>query len=56
MEAQALRAIIEFSPSIRKKFQEFAIKYNVNIVVGSMPCLEGDLLKILVIYATGMGI
>lgn len=45
MEAQALRAIAEFSPSIRKKFQEFAIKYNVNIVVGSMPCLEGDLLK-----------
>ena len=39
-EADAIREIANFSEPIRKRFQEFAISYNINIITGSMPLLE----------------
>lgn len=39
-EADAIREISHFSEPIRKKFQEFAIAYNINIITGSMPLTE----------------
>ncbi|MBL0736350.1 bifunctional GNAT family N-acetyltransferase/carbon-nitrogen hydrolase family protein [Flavobacterium sp. GN10] len=40
-EAEAIRELARHSDPIRKKFQEFAISYNINIITGSMPYLEG---------------
>ncbi len=39
-EADAIRELARHTDSIRKKFQEFAISYNINIITGSMPLLE----------------
>ncbi|MEZ0007315.1 putative amidohydrolase/ribosomal protein S18 acetylase RimI-like enzyme [Flavobacterium sp. 28YEA47A] len=39
-EADAIREISHFCEPIRKKFQEFAISYNINIITGSMPYIE----------------
>ncbi|MPT34434.1 MAG: carbon-nitrogen hydrolase, partial [Flavobacterium sp.] len=39
-EADAIRELARYTDSIRKKFQEFAISYNINIITGSMPLLE----------------
>lgn len=39
-EADAIREISHFCDPIRKKFQEFAIAYNINIITGSMPYTE----------------
>lgn len=39
-EADAIREISHFTEPIRKKFQEFAIAYNINIITGSMPYTE----------------
>ena len=39
-EADAIREISHFTDPIRKKFQEFAIAYNINIITGSMPYTE----------------
>jgi predicted amidohydrolase len=39
-EADAIREISHFCEPIRKKFQEFAIAYNINIITGSMPYTE----------------
>ncbi|HEU4495496.1 MAG TPA: bifunctional GNAT family N-acetyltransferase/carbon-nitrogen hydrolase family protein, partial [Flavobacterium sp.] len=39
-EADAIREISHFTGPIRKKFQEFAIAYNINIITGSMPFTE----------------
>ena len=39
-EADAIREIANFSEPIRKRFQELAISYNINIITGSMPFLE----------------
>ncbi|MBK0369705.1 bifunctional GNAT family N-acetyltransferase/carbon-nitrogen hydrolase family protein [Flavobacterium agrisoli] len=39
-EAEAIRELARYTDSIRKKFQEFAISYNINIITGSMPLLE----------------
>lgn len=39
-EADAIREISHFTEPIRKKFQEFAIAYNINIITGSMPFTE----------------
>lgn len=39
-EADAIREISHFTEPIRKRFQEFAIAYNINIITGSMPFTE----------------
>lgn len=39
-EADAIRELAKFAKPIRKKFQEFAISYNINIISGSMPYVE----------------
>ncbi|WP_025764414.1 bifunctional GNAT family N-acetyltransferase/carbon-nitrogen hydrolase family protein [Dyadobacter tibetensis] len=43
-EPQAVRKLADFTEEVRKKMQEFAISYNVNIVGGSMPLVEDELL------------
>ena len=43
-EADAIREIANYSEPIRKKFLEFAISYNINIITGSMPHLENGVL------------
>jgi len=46
-EAEAIRELARFTDPIRKKFQEFAISYNINIITGSMPYLsEGTLYNV----------
>lgn len=39
-EAEAIRQLASHTEDIRKKFQEFAISYNINIITGSMPYME----------------
>ena len=39
-EADAIREIAQYCEPIRKRFQELAISYNINIITGSMPYLE----------------
>jgi len=39
-EADAIREIARYSEPIRKRFQEMAISYNINIITGSMPLVE----------------
>lgn len=39
-EAEAIRELAKHSEPIRKRFQELAISYNINIISGSMPYLE----------------
>jgi predicted amidohydrolase/GNAT superfamily N-acetyltransferase len=39
-ESDAIRELAKFEEPIRKKFQEFAISYNINIITGSMPKVE----------------
>jgi predicted amidohydrolase/ribosomal protein S18 acetylase RimI-like enzyme len=39
-EAEAIRELAKHSDPIRKRFQELAISYNINIISGSMPYLE----------------
>jgi predicted amidohydrolase/GNAT superfamily N-acetyltransferase len=41
-EPQAIRKLADFTGVVRKKMQEFAISYNVNIVGGSMPLVEDE--------------
>ena len=43
-ESEAIRELAAHTPTIVKKFSEFAISYNINIITGSMPELQGDLL------------
>lgn len=43
-EAEAIRELARYSDPIRKRFQEFAISYNINIITGSMPYLDGGTL------------
>lgn len=43
-EADAIRELAKHSEPIRKKFQEYAISYNINIITGSMPYLEDGIL------------
>lgn len=43
-ESDAIREIARYSDLIRKKFQEFAISYNINIITGSVPHLENGVL------------
>lgn len=44
-EAEAMRSLAQYTPEMRARFRELAIKYNVNIITGSVPSLEGDVLK-----------
>ncbi|MFI2741893.1 bifunctional GNAT family N-acetyltransferase/carbon-nitrogen hydrolase family protein [Zhouia sp. PK063] len=39
-EADAIRELAKYAEPIHKKFQEFAISYNINIISGSMPYAE----------------
>ncbi len=41
-EAQAIRQLAGFTQDIVKKFAEFSISYNINIITGSMPELVND--------------
>ncbi|MCP1995055.1 carbon-nitrogen hydrolase family protein [Flavobacterium sp. HSC-61S13] len=46
-EAEAIRELARFTDAIRKKFQEFAISYNINIITGSMPyMIDGTLYNV----------
>ncbi|HEY5392332.1 MAG TPA: GNAT family N-acetyltransferase, partial [Hanamia sp.] len=44
-EAEAMRSLAKFTPDFKKRFSELAIRYNVNIITGSVPSIEGDSLK-----------
>ena len=44
-EAEAMRALAQYTPEFKKRFRELAIGYNVNIITGSVPSIEGDSLK-----------
>lgn len=39
-EADAIRELAKYTLPIQKKFQEYAISYNINIITGSMPYLD----------------
>lgn len=39
-EAEAMRKLSQYTETIRLKFHEFAISYNINIITGSMPFIE----------------
>ena len=41
-EPVAIRKLAEFTEPIVKKFSEFSISYNINIITGSMPSVEED--------------
>lgn len=41
-ESEAIRKLAAYTESIKLKFQEFAISYNINIITGSMPLLEDN--------------
>lgn len=43
-EADAIREIARYADPIRKRFQEMAISYNINIITGSMPLVEEGVL------------
>jgi len=43
-EADAIRELAKHAEPIKKRFQEFAISYNINIISGSMPFLENGVL------------
>lgn len=44
-EAEAIRAIAQYTDRITQKFSELAVVYNVNIIAGSMPLYDGETLK-----------
>jgi len=44
-EADAMRELAKFTPEIRDRFRELAIRYNVNIITGSIPSIENESLK-----------
>jgi len=44
-ESDAMRAVAQYTHEIRNKFSEFAVMYNVNIIAGSMPLYENNVLK-----------
>lgn len=43
-EAEAIRKLAAYTPQIVQRFSEFAIAYNINIIAGSMPELNNELL------------
>jgi predicted amidohydrolase/GNAT superfamily N-acetyltransferase len=44
-EADAMRAMAQYTQEIQQKFSEYAVNYNVNIIAGSMPLYENNVLK-----------
>lgn len=44
-EADAMRELAKFTPEMKVRFQKLAIRYNVNIITGSIPSLEEGQLK-----------
>ncbi|HEY1020732.1 MAG TPA: carbon-nitrogen hydrolase family protein, partial [Flavisolibacter sp.] len=44
-EADAMRALAQFTPEIRDRFHNMAIRYNVNIITGSLPSIENGRLR-----------
>ena len=44
-EADAMRELAKFTPEIKDRFRELAIRYNVNIITGSLPSIENESLK-----------
>lgn len=44
-EADAMRKLAEDTPEIRERFVQMAIRYNVNIITGSLPSIENNRLK-----------
>ena len=44
-EAESMRSLAKYTPEFKKRFSELAIRYNVNIITGSVPSIEGDRLK-----------
>jgi predicted amidohydrolase/GNAT superfamily N-acetyltransferase len=43
-ESEAIRELAKHTDAIVKKFSEFAISYNINIITGSMPEIKNNLL------------
>lgn len=43
-EPDAIRQLAGYTAEIRDKFAELAVSYNINIITGSMPELQGDVL------------
>jgi predicted amidohydrolase/GNAT superfamily N-acetyltransferase len=41
-ESQSIRELAQFTEAIKLKASELAVGYNVNIITGSMPLLEGE--------------
>ncbi len=44
-EAEAMRELAKHTPEMKTRFQEMAIRYNVNIITGSFPSIENGELK-----------
>lgn len=44
-EADAMRRLAEFTPEIKDRFVQLAIKYNVNIITGSIPSYDDNKLR-----------
>lgn len=44
-EADAMRALAQYTPEIRDRFAHMALRYNVNIITGSLPSLENNVLN-----------
>ena len=44
-EARAMRGLARHTEPLRQKFVDLAISYNVNIITGSMPMLDGEHMK-----------
>lgn len=41
-EAESIRALAQYSEEIAKRFAQLSVSYNINIITGSMPKMEGD--------------
>lgn len=41
-EPEAIRKLASYTSKVRDKFAELAVSYNINIITGSMPELQGD--------------
>lgn len=41
-EAEAIRKLAEFTPKLKEEFSKLAVSYNINIITGSMPEIDGN--------------
>lgn len=44
-ESDAMRALSKYTPELKSRFRDLAIRYNVNIITGSFPSLEDNHMK-----------